>query len=131
MARLLVVSVETPPTLHAIDGVPEMPEALVADLEQAISMVPSGGKLADALKQDSTMKPRLLTAGWADEGAKDHLMQVRRWARDIGIAEERRGLVVNRAGDYTSSWQPSEPYRGIRLIPSSGLRILSGHSASS
>jgi hypothetical protein len=131
MARLLVVSVETPPTLHAIDGVPEMPEALVADLEQAISMVPSGGKLADALKQDSTMKPRLLTAGWADEGAKDHLMQVRRWARDIGIAEERRGLVVNRAGDYTSSWQPSEPYRGIRLIPSSGLRILSGHLASS
>jgi hypothetical protein len=50
IARLLVVLVEIPPTLQSIDGVPEMPESLVADLERAISMVPSGGKLADALK---------------------------------------------------------------------------------
>lgn len=102
MARLLVVSVDKPPTLNAIDGVPQMPESLIAELDQALSMVPSGSKLADALKQDSTMKPQLVAAHWADEKPKDRLMQVRRWARDIGIADERRGLIVNRAGDYTS-----------------------------
>ena len=64
-------------------------------------MVPRGGALAEALKQDPTTRPTLISAGWAD-GAKDRLMKIRYWARDIGIAEEQRGLIVNRAGDYTS-----------------------------
>jgi hypothetical protein len=102
MARLLVISVEKLPTLQGIDGLPEMPETLVADLKQALALVPSGGVLAEVLKTDSTMKPRLIAAGWADGGVKDRLMQVRYWARDIGIADERRGQIVNRAGDYTS-----------------------------
>jgi hypothetical protein len=102
MARLLVISVEKLPTLQGIDGVPEMPEALVANLKQAMAMVPSGGVLAEVLKQDSTMKPKLIAAAWADSDVKDRLMQIRYWARDIGIADERRGLIVNRAGDYTS-----------------------------
>jgi hypothetical protein len=102
MARLLVISVEKLPTLQGIDGVPEMPESLVTDLKQAMTMVPSGGVLADSLKQDSTMKPKLIAAGWTDCNVKDRLMQIRYWARDIGIADERRGLIVNRAGDYTS-----------------------------
>ncbi len=102
MARLLVISVKKLPMLQAIDGVPEMPEALVADLKQAMAVVPSGGVLADVLKQDSTMRPRLIAAGWANGSVKDRLMQIRHWARDIGIADEQRGLIVNRAGDYTS-----------------------------
>jgi hypothetical protein len=102
MARLLVISVEEPPRLQSIDGVPEMPDTLVADLKQAMALVPSGGVLAEVLKQDSTMKPQLIAAGWADGSVKDRLMQIRYWARDIGIADERRGLIVNRAGDYTS-----------------------------
>lgn len=47
-------------------------------------------------------KPKLIAAGWADGSVKARLMQIRYWARDIGIADERRGLIVNRAGDYTS-----------------------------
>jgi hypothetical protein len=102
MARLLVISVDKLPSLQGIDGVPEMPEDLVADLKQAIAMIPRGGVLAEVSKQDPTIKPHLMVAGWADSEAKDRLMQVRHWAREIGIADERRGLIVNRAGDYTS-----------------------------
>jgi hypothetical protein len=102
MARLLVISVEKLPTLQAIDGVPEMPDDLVADLEKAIAMIPSSGALADVLKSDPATMPRLITAGWADGSAKARLMQIRHWARESGIADERRGLIVNRAGDYTS-----------------------------
>jgi RepB DNA-primase from phage plasmid len=102
MARLLVISVDKLPLLQSIDGVPEVPEDLVADLKQAMAMIPRGGVLAEVLKQDSTIKPHFVAAGWADNNAKDRLMQVRHWAREIGIADERRGLIVNRAGDYTS-----------------------------
>jgi len=102
MARLLVISVEKLPVLQGIDGVAEVPDALIADLEKVLAAVPSGGVLADSLKRDSTMKPRFVTARWADVAVKDRLMQIRRWARDIGIADERRGQIVNRAGDHTS-----------------------------
>jgi hypothetical protein len=124
MARLLVISVEKLPALQGIDGVPEIPDALVTDLKQAMAMVPSGGALASALKQDSAMKPKLIAAGWADSNVKARLMQIRHWARDIGIADERRGLIVNRAGDYTSklatiraiSRDPSNPLVNVEDI---------------
>jgi RepB DNA-primase from phage plasmid len=102
MARLLVISVDKLPTLQGIDGVPAVPEGVVADLKQAIAKVPSGGDLAEALRRDSTSRPHFVVAGWADENAKNRLMQIRHWARDISIADDRRGLIVNRAGDYTS-----------------------------
>ena len=102
MARLLVVSVEKPPAIQALDGLPEMPDELVADLECAMSVVPGGGKLADAIKQDPTTKPKLIAAAWVDGCAKDRLMKVRLWAREIGMADDARGLIVNRAGDHTS-----------------------------
>jgi hypothetical protein len=102
MARLLVISVEKPPAIQALDGLPEMPTALIADLNQALALIPSGGALAEALKQDSTAKPQLVAAAWADGSAKDQLMTIRNWAREIGFADDRRGLIVNRAGDYTS-----------------------------
>jgi len=48
------------------------------------------------------MKPRLVAASWGDDSTKDRLMKVRNWAREIGFDDDRRGLIVNRAGDYTS-----------------------------
>jgi hypothetical protein len=102
MARLLVISVEKLPLLQGIGGVPQVPDALIADLEKALAAIPTGGVLAESLKRDSSMKPRLIAVGWADTATKDRLMQIRYWAREIGIADERRGLIVNRAGDHTS-----------------------------
>jgi RepB DNA-primase from phage plasmid len=124
MARLLVISVDKPPAIQSLDGLPEMPDELVADLEGAMSMVPGGGKLADALKKDSTTRPRLIAAAWEDACAKDTLMKVRYWAREIGIADDGRGLIVNRAGDYTSklatiraiSREPSKPVVNVEDI---------------
>jgi hypothetical protein len=102
MARLLVVSVEKPPAIQSLDGLSEMPDELVADLEQALALTPNGGSLAEALKQDSATKPVLLAAAWVDESAKDQLMKIRHWAREIVMADDGRGLIVNRTGDYTS-----------------------------
>jgi hypothetical protein len=102
MARLLVISIDKPPKIQALDGLSEMPDELISDLRQALEVVPSGGTLADILKQDSTMKPRLVAASWGDNSTKDRLMKVRNWAREIGFDDDRRGLIVNRAGDYTS-----------------------------
>jgi hypothetical protein len=102
MARLLVISIEKPPAIQALEGLPEMPDQLIADLQQALALIPSAGTLAESLKQDTTMKPRLIAATWVDDSAKDRLMKIRYWAREIGIEDDRRGLIVNRAGDYTS-----------------------------
>ena len=51
-------------------------------------------------------------------------MQIRNWARDIGIADERHGQIVNRSGDYTSklatiraiSRDPSNPLVNVEDI---------------
>jgi hypothetical protein len=124
MARLLVVSVEKPPVIQSLDGLPEVPDELVADLEQALALIPSGGALAEALKQDSATKPQLMAAAWVDDSAKDQLMKIRHWAREICMADDARGLIVNRAGDYTSklatiratSRDPSNPVVNLEDI---------------
>jgi hypothetical protein len=113
-----------PPAIQSLDGLSEMPDELVADLEQALALTPNGGSLAEALKQDSATKPVLVAAAWVDDSAKNQLMKIRHWAREIVMADDGRGLIVNRAGDYTSklatiratSRDPSNPLVNLEDI---------------
>jgi hypothetical protein len=101
IARLIVVAVDKPPARQRVGGYPEVPQELVDKLVDALAD-PNLTSMGRVLAHDSSIKPRYSVAKWADEDAAFRLDQIRDWARDIGIQDERRGQIVNRAGDHTS-----------------------------
>jgi hypothetical protein len=148
-ARLLVVTVETAPALQRVSGFQEVPESLIDKLDDSMeSAYPGANGLTEAVLRDSTLKPTYTTAKWSDEHATNTLEAIRLWARDIGIADERRGQIVNRAGDHTSklatiraiSRDPADPtvevediewafaivWRSIQTVEDGAERFMSG-----
>jgi hypothetical protein len=102
IARLIVVAVDQPPKRQRIDGYPEVPQPLIDRLSEALSFEAVTPAFAKVMAAESATKPRYSTARWADDATAFRLEQIRDWARDVGIADERRGQIVNRAGDHTS-----------------------------
>jgi RepB DNA-primase from phage plasmid len=102
IARLIVVAIDKPPSRQRITGHPEVPLLMVERLTAAVAADPSINAMKETLARDSALKPRYSVASWADEEAILRLDQIRDWALDISISDERRGQIVNRAGDHTS-----------------------------
>lgn len=103
IARLIVVAIDTVPERQSIHGYPDVPQPLIDRLLEVT--VPLDGPtpaFARAIAQEATTKPQVSTANWANPEALTRLDQIRDWARDVGIEDERRGQIVNRAGDHTS-----------------------------
>ncbi|MDF0521790.1 DNA-primase RepB domain-containing protein [Bradyrhizobium yuanmingense] len=100
MARLIVVAVDQPPKRQRINGYPEVPRQLVDRLLEAVSV--DGGPFAGKIIVDPYKKPSYAVARWFDEEAALRLDQIRDWALQVALADERRGQIVNRAGDHTS-----------------------------
>jgi hypothetical protein len=126
-----------------------VPESLIDKLDDSMeSAYPGANGLTEAVLRDSTLKPTYTTAKWSDEHATNTLEAIRLWARDIGIADERRGQIVNRAGDHTSklatiraiSRDPADPtvevediewafaivWRSIQTVEDGAERFMSG-----
>lgn len=96
MARLLIVSVDTPPELIEIDGFPTVPESLSNAIKLTLPDLSSGA-------DNAAERPvKVTTARWQGSDAKARLKEIRKWARDVGIDDPHRGLIVNRAGDFVS-----------------------------
>jgi RepB DNA-primase from phage plasmid len=100
IARLIVIAVDKPPARQRIRGYSEVPQELSAKLTSSISD-PNSTATGEALARDSSIKPRYKEAS-STEDAAVRLDQIRDWALDIGYKDERRGEIVNRAGDNTS-----------------------------
>jgi hypothetical protein len=102
IARLIVVAVDKAPIRQRLTGYPEVPQELIDTLTAAVTAERNSNTLSDVLARDSALKPQYSVARWADEDTASRMDQIRDWARDIGIEDERRGQIVNRAGDHTS-----------------------------
>lgn len=100
IARLIVIAVDKPPARQRIRGYSEVPQELIANLNSRVSD-PNTTAMGEALARDSSIKPRYREALCTEEAAAK-LDQIRDWALDIGFKDERRGEIVNRAGDNTS-----------------------------
>ncbi|MCK1357349.1 DNA-primase RepB domain-containing protein [Bradyrhizobium sp. 199] len=100
MARLNVVAVDQPPQRQRINGYPEVPRQLVDHLLDAVNV--EGGTFAGKVIADPYKKPNYLVVRWFNDEAALRLDQIRDWALQVALADERRGQIVNRAGDHTS-----------------------------
>ncbi|MCK1728260.1 DNA-primase RepB domain-containing protein [Bradyrhizobium sp. 142] len=86
IARLIVTAVDQPPTRQRIRGYPAVPAALLKKLLDA-----AGGSFSGKINPDPYKIPVHHTAQWADRDAELRMDQIRDWALQVALADERRG----------------------------------------
>lgn len=100
IARLIVIAVDQPPARQRLRGYPTVPAALLDKLLDAVGA--EGGTFSGKLIPDPYKIPQHCTAAWADSAAELRIDHIRDWALQVALDDERRGQIVNRAGDHTS-----------------------------